>query len=120
MRIPFELPDFDDGLDEAKGSIYLEDEFLVIRLDIGFLGLTTDRRELIKAEAGIIGGIRFEPKFTGDWLIITTDNTQLLQAVPGDHVSDIKLKTQKKHRNDVFRFVVRVEDWIKNAKKDAS
>ena len=117
MRIPFELPDYEDGLDEAKGSIYLEDDFLVIRLDIGFLGITTDRRELIKVEAGIIDGVRFEPRFTGDCLILTTKNTQLLHAVPGDHVSEIKLRIEKKHRNDVFRFVVRVEDWLENARK---
>ena len=115
MQIPFELPDFEDGLDEAKGLIYLEDEFLVINLDIGFLGLTTDRRELIKAESGIIKSMRYIHKFTGDWLIIETNNTQLLQAVPGDHVSEIKLQTQKKHRMDVVRFVVRVEDWLERA-----
>ena len=117
MRIPFELSDYEEGLNEATGYIYLEGEFLVIKLEIKLLGLTTERNELIKAEAGIIDAIRYTTKFTGDRLIIQSSNPQLLNAVPGDHVSEIKLTTKKKHRNDINRFVVRVEDWLESAKK---
>ncbi len=110
MRIPFEIPSFDE-VDEAAGFLYLEEEYLVFEYHILQWGLIKSEPSIVKAERGVIDDVRVQRGWFKDRLLIATHNIELLKAIPGPHASEIELRTKKKYRPQVEVFVEQVFVW---------
>ncbi len=110
MRIPFEIPEVDE-VHEAAGYVYLEDEYLVFEFHVLNWGITKGEQTIVKAERGVVDGIRAQPGWFKDRLLIETHNTRLLKEIPGTHVAAIELRTKKRHRLQVGQFIELVQAW---------
>lgn len=95
-RIPFTLPD--DGLREIKGMAYIDEGFLIIKVESSLLGLLDTDREIVKIEPGALESLEIKHGLFKDRLVIKPLGVELLDAIPGDHVDSIELKVSKKSR----------------------
>jgi hypothetical protein len=99
-RIAFTLPE--DGLHEVGGVVYLEDGFLVIRVEKKLLGLGDGDPHVIKVEPSAIAAITTQRRFLRkDLLVIRPKKPSLLDLVPGKHESTLKLRTKRSARVEV-------------------
>lgn len=112
MRIPFETPDIHHGFSEGKGFVYLDDEFLVFEVRIHTLGLFEQEAQVIKVEPAVIEAIRLERGLFSDKLCIRPRKIEVLDAIPGDHEIEVKLKVKRKHRLSAQQFVADVSNRI--------
>ncbi len=95
--IPFSLPDV--GVTEVKGVLYLESETLVLEIVSGLPGVTHSRTRRVEVAIDALDGIRFE---TGAWRdsILLRGSRELLEAIPGHHVGELRMRTRRRHRDD--------------------
>lgn len=98
-RVPFEIPEIHGGLSEASGVLYREDEFLVFEYQVKTLGFKQPSR-IIKVEVPVVVSMRLVPGFFSDRLCIVPKTFALLDALPGPHKGEIKLKVAKRYRAD--------------------
>ncbi len=101
--IPFQLPDTNMGTTENSGLVYLDDEFLVFDLQSGLAGLTKNVSRTIKIEPAALVDVRFVQGRIKDALYIRPKKSELLEAMPGDHEVEVKLKIAKRHRRAAER-----------------
>jgi hypothetical protein len=112
-RIPFALPDV--GLREIRGLVYLEDDFLVLRIKNAVLGLVGEKKDLIKIEPKALRDLRIERGLFRDRLVIRPKRADLLDAVPGEHPSAVTLRVGRKHRSDLMRLVDDFETLLESS-----
>lgn len=111
MRIPFTIPDVSDA-DEAEGFVFLEDDFLVIEYTILKLSMFRQDPVTVKVDKNVLVHLDVKRKLFSDRLIVETTSVQLLREIPGEHVAGVELRTKRKHREAIERFVERVHAWI--------
>lgn len=111
LRVPFEIPDVHGGLSEASGMLYREEEFLVFEFQIETLGFKQAPRT-IKVELPVVVNMRLVPGIFSDRLCIIPKKLALLDALPGSHKGEAKLKVAKRYRDDVEALI---EDVLANA-----
>ena len=104
--IPFQI--YDSHGHKIRGVTFLEDEFIVFDVQVRRFGLINQAPEKVKAELGLIADIRFESGLFGDRIIVIPRKMELLDAVPGDHKGEIKLKIARRYRDDAEAFVQEV------------
>lgn len=104
--IPFEI--YDNRGHKVSGLVYLEEAFVVFEVQVKKWGLYNEPSEKVKAELGVITAIRFEPGIFGDRIYVVPKRMELLEAIPGDHKGELKLKIAKRHRDEAQRFVAEV------------
>lgn len=105
-RIPFTIDD--DHGHEISGLTFLDDAFVVFEIQVKKWGLYKEPPETVKAEVGVIDSIRFEVGFFKDKVFVVPRKSELLQAIPGDHKGEIKLKVAKRYRAEAQQFVADV------------
>ncbi|TDI71135.1 MAG: hypothetical protein E2O85_02505 [Bacteroidetes bacterium] len=98
LSLPFEIPDVHAGFSEAKGVLRMEDEFLVFQVQTVTLGMFKEDPETIKIEIGALIDVRHERGLFRDKLYIRPKKLQLLDAMPGKHLLELRLKIRRKHR----------------------
>ena len=103
--IPFTLPDIDGGLTEIKGIIHLDDEFIVINFETAFLGEFGKKQKTVKIEPAAISEIRLDQGVFKDVICIRPKKTALLDAIPGSHLGELRLKVWRKRRSAASHFV---------------
>jgi len=101
--VPFQLPDTNMGTTENSGLVYLDDEFLVFDLQSGLAGVTKNVSRTIKIEPAALVDVRFVQGRIKDALYIRPKKAELLEAMPGDHEVEVKLKIAKQHRRAAER-----------------
>ena len=111
-RLPFQIPKVRE-VHEGKGFVYLEEDFLIFRFTILNWGVAEGDWETVKVERGLIDGIHSEKGIFKDKLLIQTRNQRLLDAIPGDHRTELSLRTRKQDRVQVGSFIERVRAWMK-------
>lgn len=102
-RIPFTLPDV--GLRELKGLVYIEDGFLVVRLQDALFGILDEEKRRIEIEPGALEELRVEWRFFKDRLILRPRSTTLLDVIPGEHRAAVELRVWRKYRVDLMQLV---------------
>ena len=105
-RIPFEI-DSNHG-HEITGLVFLEDEFLVFEVQVRKWSLYKEPQEKVKAELAVIEHIRFDTGFFSDKIFVVPKRSALLEAIPGDHKGELKLKVSKRYREAAMQFVTDV------------
>lgn len=103
--VPFKISEVHGGVSEAAGTMYLEDEFLVIEYRIHVLGMYKQPPETIKIELGVISDIEFKQSFFGDKIRLLPKKLSVLDAVPGKNRELVTFKTKKKFREPARRLV---------------
>ncbi len=103
--VPFKISDVHGGFSEANGSMYLEDEFLVLEYRIEVIGMFKQPPETIKIELGVISDMEFKTGLFGDKVRLLPRKLSVLDAVPGKNREVVTLKTKKKFRQTARRFV---------------
>ena len=96
--IPFQLPDLNSGFTEVKGVLYLDDEFLVFRVETALLGEFDKEHQVIKIEPRALDEIRLEPGIFRDRLCVRPKKRELLTAMPGTYETELVLKIWNRHR----------------------
>jgi hypothetical protein len=114
MRIPFKITSVEEN-HEATGFLYIDDDFLVFEYQILKWGITKGASGTVKAERGVIDAVRVKRGLFKDQLLVATRNIQLLREIPGPHVSEIELRTKKKHRDQIDAFIQEVWAWKSSA-----
>jgi len=102
-RIPFSLPDV--GLREIRGVVYLDDGFLVLQIKNAFLGLVDEQSDVVKVAPEAVIDLHVKTGFVRDHLVIEPKSVELLEAVPGEHLASVKLRTKRKYRRHLERLV---------------
>lgn len=107
--VDFTLTDMHGGLTEFEGSVYLDDEFLVIDTRIKkFGGLSTDDKT-VKIEPKALASIRLREGVIVDQICLRSKTDELLSAVPGKHSGEVRLRVWRIHRREARRLVDEVE-----------
>ncbi|MGI9174834.1 MAG: hypothetical protein ACR2GR_05910 [Rhodothermales bacterium] len=106
--IPFRLPEADHGLTEITGLLYLDDEFLTFDVQTGLPGGSQKELQVIKVELAALAALRLDRGTLGDRLCIRPKTSDLLDAMPGTHQEELKLKLRKRHRADAEQPVYEV------------
>lgn len=107
--VPFTLPDIDAGLTEIKGILHLDDEFLVLDFETALLGEFDKRQRTVKIEPAAISSIRLETGLVRDVICIRPKKSDLLDAVPGTHLGELRLKVWRKRRDAAERIVQQIQ-----------
>ncbi|MBT3448745.1 MAG: hypothetical protein HOE73_06565 [Bacteroidetes Order II. Incertae sedis bacterium] len=102
-RIEFTLPDV--GLREIEGFVWIEDGYLVLEVTDKLLGLVDTDTNLIKIEPNALADLHIKHRPFKDRLVLSPKKIDLLEAVPGKHVSSVQLKIWKTKRNEVVELV---------------
>jgi hypothetical protein len=102
-RIPFKLPDV--GLNEIKGLVYVDGDRLVIRYGSSLVGLFETESDEVVIEWGELEDLRIEKGLFKDRLVISPLGVELLDRIPGQHPSSLKLRVWKKYRKDLLQLV---------------
>ena len=85
--IPFELPDV--GLQEIRGKLYLDQEFLVFEVQVALIGEFNKEFQTIKIEPGALKEIHLDRGVIKDRLCIRPKKSDLLTAMPGEYHGEI-------------------------------
>ncbi|NNF03805.1 MAG: hypothetical protein HKN17_05000 [Rhodothermales bacterium] len=105
MMVPFKISEVHGGVSHAFGTLYLEDEFLVIEYRIHVMDMFKRPPETIKIELGVISDIEFKQSLFGDRVRLLPKKLSVLDAVPGKHKDVVTFKTKKKYREPARRLV---------------
>ena len=98
-RVKFTLPDV--GLREISGMVSLEDGFVVLKLKSAIVGLLDEKNQTVKIEPSALLELRIKRGLIHDILILRPKKIDLLDVVPGDHPTYIKLKVKRKYREEL-------------------
>lgn len=98
-RVAFTLPDV--GLREIRGLAYLEDEYLVLRIEDSLAGLLDQKVRTIKILPAALRSVEVQRGLSKHRLIIRPNRAELLDVVPGEHASSLELKIKKKYARDL-------------------
>ncbi len=93
--IPFKLPDL--GLNEVKGYLYFENEFLVFDIETALFGEFDEDEHTIKVEPKAILDMEYREGWFGDVICVRPKKDDLLNALPGDFKDEVELKISRKH-----------------------
>ena len=106
-RLEFTLPDV--GLREIEGLVWVEDGFLVIQMSNKLFGLVDEDKELIKIEPSALRDIRIQKRPFKDRLVLAPKRHDLLDAIPGNHANDVRLKIWRTKRNQTEQLIIDVK-----------
>jgi hypothetical protein len=100
-RVPFSLPDV--GFREIRGLAFVDDEFLVLKIEDSFAGFADKNTHVIKMLPSALEDVSVRRGLASDRMIIRPKRSELLDIVPGQHASALELKVKKKHAADLER-----------------
>jgi hypothetical protein len=98
-RVAFSLPDV--GLRELRGLAYIEDEFLVLRIEDTLAGLMDKKVSTIKILPAALKSVDIHRGLTKDRLVLRPNRSELLDAIPGEHPVALELRVKKKYSRDL-------------------
>ncbi|PIQ62695.1 MAG: hypothetical protein COV99_05320 [Bacteroidetes bacterium CG12_big_fil_rev_8_21_14_0_65_60_17] len=104
--LKFKLPDLHAGLTEVRGAAWFEDEFLVLEIETALMGEFSKEHKTVKIEPSALASIGFERHMLRDRIILRPKKRDLLDAVPGNHLGELVLRTKRKDRSHAEEFVV--------------
>jgi len=94
----FQLPDLNAGLTEVRGVVYLDDPFLVLEVETAFMGEFEKEQQVIKIEPAALKEVRLDHGVFRDRLCLRPKSDALLNALPGEHAVEVRLKVWRTHR----------------------
>jgi hypothetical protein len=102
-RVAFTLPDV--GLREIKGMAYVDDGWLVLKVQDGLLGVLDVEKKEVRIEPAALEDIRIRRGLLYDKLVLTPRRVDLLDAIPGEHRVSVDLSVWRRHRRDLERLL---------------
>jgi len=102
-EIPFQLPDI--GLREIHGTITLDDEFLVFRVEESLVGEFDKEQFTVKIEPAALADIRLDRGIVRDRICVRPKTRDLLAVIPGEYAEELQLKVWVTRRADAERLV---------------
>jgi len=113
MSVPFEISEVHAGFSEVKGVLRTDDEFLVFDFRTITMGVYKRPAETIKIEFAALSDIRHEKRIFRDRLLVRPRTRQLLEAMPGKHLGEIKLKIWRRYRPSLGSLIDEVQFQIR-------
>ena len=108
---PFDLPDI--GLREISGTLSVDDEFLVFRVQDALIGEFDKEHFVIKVELRALQAVRFDRGIIRDRMCIRPKKRDLLAAMPGQYAEELQLKMWNIYRKDAEQLVEEVQRRMK-------
>lgn len=112
-RVPFTLPDV--GLREVRGMVYVEDGFLILRIQNALMGLLDTETDVVKIEPSALETLYVRHGLFRDRLVLQPKRKELLDVVPGEHANTIALRVKRKNRLALLRLMAEYEHLRKSA-----
>lgn len=100
-RVPFTLPDV--GLREIKGMAYVEDAWLVLRMEDTLLGIIDADRKEVRIDPAALEDVHVRHGLFRDRLVLVPRRADLLDEIPGEHRVSVDLRVPRRHRADLER-----------------
>lgn len=113
-RLEFTLPDV--GLREIGGLVWVEDGFVVIQLSNKLIGLVDEEKDIIKIEPTALRDIRIQKRPFKDRLILAPKRRDLLDAIPGKHANDVRLRIWRTKRSKTEQLIIDVKALQQHAR----
>jgi len=105
-RIKFTLPSVGLlELTEVEGVVWVEDGFLVLEIKQSLAGLVNTDSEVVKIEPDALKEIYLQRRLFKDRLVLVPKKTDLLNAIPGKHISDVQLRIWRTKRFQIERLI---------------
>lgn len=108
--VPFTLPDA--GLREVAGTIYLENDLIILEIETTLMGEWDPENKTIEIEPGALVEVRHERGFFRDGLVLRPRKRDLLSVVPGSHKEALKLKIKKRYREAAASLATTIQRMI--------
>jgi len=108
--VPFTLPDA--GLREVAGTIYLENDLIILEIETTLMGEWDPENKTIEIEPGALVEVRHERGFFRDGLVLRPRKRDLLSVVPGSHKEALKLKIKKRYREAAASLATAIQRMI--------
>jgi hypothetical protein len=102
-RVSFSLPDV--GLRELRGMAHVEDGFLVLSLQDALLGFADTQKTTVKIAPEALADLRIERGIARDRLVIEPKGVELLETIPGNHRTAVRLRVSRRQRRDLEELV---------------
>lgn len=105
-RIKFTLPEVGLlELTEVEGIVWIEDGFLMLDIKQSLAGLVNTDSEMVKIEPGALKDIYLQRRWFKDRLVLVPKKRELLDVIPGKHLSDVQLRIWRSKRAEVERLI---------------
>lgn len=104
--IPFEISD--DHGHKITGLMLLEEEYLVFEIQVLEWSISRLPTQIVKAELAVVNHIWFKQGIFKDRIFVVPKRSELLEAIPGTHKGEIRLKVAKRYREQAQQFVAEV------------
>lgn len=112
MGLPFTVSSVHWGLSLAQGTVALEPEYLVFRVQVRVLGLFDQAPYTVKVAPEVLREVRLKRALVGrDTLVVRPNAPDLLAEMPGRHESVLELKVERRYRREAAALVERVRAW---------
>jgi len=95
-RVAFKLRN--TGIKGVTGLAFIEDGYLVLKLRIAVMGLIGRNQETIKIEPGVLESVTIKRGPRKHSLVLKPKGPELLDAIPGKHISSLRLRVKRKQR----------------------
>ena len=120
MGVPFEISDVHAGFSEVKGTLRIEGEFLVFDFQVITMGMFKQPPEVVKIEISALSDARLEKRIVRDRIFIRPKTYQLIDAIPGKHLGDVKLKVWRKYRPSSINIVDEIVYELRRQRRRAT
>jgi len=105
-RIDFTLPSIGIlELREVEGLVWIEDGYLVLEVKNKLLGLVDEDLQVIKIEPTALREVYLHQRPFKDRLVLVPKKRELLDAIPGKHVNDVRLRIWKTKRRQIQKLI---------------
>jgi hypothetical protein len=95
-RVTFKLRD--TGIKGVRGLAFVEDGFLVLKMRSAIIGFIGRQRDTVKIEPKVLESITIKRGPRKHSLVLKPKGVELLDALPGKHISTVRLKVKRKQR----------------------
>ena len=106
-RVTFKL--CNTGIRGVRGLAFVEDGFLVLKLRVALMGLIGKNRETIKIEPRVLESVTIKRGPRKHSLVLKPKGAELLDAIPGKHISSVRLQVKRRQRKVLKALVEEIQ-----------
>lgn len=100
--VPFEIPEINYGLKEAKGLIKMWKQGLELEFEVqdGLIGILRSGVQTVRIPYGDLNAIEYEKGWFRDKVILEGVSMRVFEGIPGTDVATCTLKIKRKNREE--------------------
>lgn len=112
QTVPFSTGDVHGGFSEARGTICLEHDEIVIEVEVSLLSMFKQDSQTFRFDMTDLEEIRHKRGVVRDTLRIRTRPMDRVTRIPGATDGSLTLHVKRRHRDAVDRLLDRLDMWV--------